>query len=225
MAARHGLTLVSVCAALLAVGACSETPTSPEAPSTGRSNYAPLDVRCWIEGSLLCSVNRFGEGDLTDKAQWFATDLPWGTTPDPAVTFTRAGVPVASRSVKLYIAARVGAETDTSPLSYELAPGATPIPLAALVGFTYEGDTGFTTLEGVRIEIVGGNGVSAASLVSGGGGFYQFTHVRVGVPFTMRASKEGYTSVEVQHAGIRVLDGGFPDTASAAQHFRMNRRQ
>lgn len=223
MAARHGLVLVSVLAALLSAAACSEeTPTSPALP-TSRS-YAPLDVRCWIEGTLLCSVNRFGDGDLTDKAEWFATDLPWGTTADPSVTFSRPGVPVASRPVKVYIAARVGTETRASTLSYELAQGVAPIPLAALTGFTYEGDTGFTTIEGVRVEIVGGNGVAAASVVSGGGGFYMFTHVRVGVPFTMRASKDGYGSVDVQHPGIRVLPEGFLETSTIAQHFRLNRR-
>lgn len=222
MAARHGLALVSVLAALLGAGGCSETPTSP-APPTSRS-YAPLDVRCWIEGTLLCSVNRFGDGDLTGKAEWFATDLPWGTTPDPSVTFSRPGVPVASRPVKLYMAARVGTEADASPLSYELAPGAAPIPLAALTGFTFEGDTGFTGLEGVRVEIAGGTGITPASIVSGGGGFYMVTHVRVGVPFTMRASKDGYGSVDLQHPGIRVLPEGFPDTSTTAQHFRLNKR-
>jgi hypothetical protein len=49
-------------------------------------------------------------------------------------------------------------------------------------------------------------------------------HVRVGVPFTIRASKPGYGSVEMQHSGIRVLPEGFPDTSTIAQHFRLNRR-
>ena len=223
MPARHGLFRVSVFAALLGVAACSDTPTSPQAP-IGRGSYAPLDVRCWMEAELLCNVHRFGDGDLTANAEWFATELPWGTVGDASVTFTRPGVPVASRPVKLYIAARVGTETRASSLSYEMAPGAVPIPLAALTGFTYEGDIGLTTLEGVRVEIAGGSGVATASALSGGGGFYSIMHVRVGVPFTIRASKDGYGTVDVQHPGIRVLPEGFLETSTIAQHFRLNRR-
>ncbi len=222
MTARHGPALVSVLAALLGTAACSDTPNSPTPATSTARGYAPLDVRCWIEGTLLCSLNRFGDGDLTDKAEWFATDLPWGTTPDPSVRFPRPGVPVASRPVKLYMAARVGTEVDASPVSYELAPGAAPIPLAALAGFTFEGDSGFTALDGVRVEILNAPGTAATSTLSNG--FYSIQHVRVGVPFTMRASKDGYASAEVQHPGIRVLPEGFPDAATTAQHFRLNRR-
>ena len=112
MPARHGLFLVSVFAALLGVAACSDTPTSPQAP-IGRGSYAPLDVRCWMEAELVCNVHRFGDGDLTANAEWFATELPWGTVGDASVTFTRPGVPVASRPVKLYIAARTATAPST----------------------------------------------------------------------------------------------------------------
>lgn len=222
MAARHGLTLVTVLAALGAA-ACRETPTSP-GPSTGRGNYAPLEVHCLTAPELACLVRRFGGGDLTARAEWYATDQPGGTTTDPAVTFPRPGVPVAARPVKVYIAARVGTEARASSLSYEITPGAAPVSLAAVLGFTYEGDAGFAALDGVRVEIVSGPGLAATPAVSGINGLYTIPHVRVGVPFTIRASKTGYGSVDVQHAGIRVLSEGFPDTSTIAQHFRLNRR-
>jgi hypothetical protein len=91
MAAHHGLVLVSVLAALLGAAACSETPTGPATP-TSRS-YAPLDVRCWIEGTLLCSVNRFRDGDLTDKAEWFATGPPRAAGRFPRYLHDRAALP------------------------------------------------------------------------------------------------------------------------------------
>ena len=223
-ASRLRLAIVGCLVATAGMAACGETPTSPATPGTARNTFAPLDVRCWLEAELLCSVHRFGEGDLTARAEWYATELIWGTTADPAVTFPRPGVPVASRPVKLYIAARVGTETRASSLAYDMAPGARPIALAALVGFSYEGDTGFTVLEGVRVDLLDGDGTAGLSAVTGGGGFYTISHVRVGVPFTIRASKAGYLPVNVQHPGIRVLPEGFPDTASIAQHFRLIKR-
>lgn len=209
---------------LLLLAGCHSTPTEPTAAGPDGRTYVPLNVNCLMAPELACAVTRFGQGDLTAQAEWYATDVIYGTTADPAVTFPRPGVPVASRPVKLYIAARIGTETRASSLSYDMAPGTRPIPLAALVGFTYEGDTGFNVLEGVRIEVLGNESVAGASTVTGAGGFYQLWHMRIGVPFTMRASKPGYTSVDVPHPGIRIAPEGFPDVATSAQHFRLNRQ-
>lgn len=217
-AARHvGLLL-------LLLAGCHSTPTEPTAAVPDGRSYVPLNVSCLMAPELACVVTRFGQGDLTSQAEWYATDVMYGTTAADGVTFPRPGVPVPSRPVKLYIAARVGTETRASSLSYEMAPGARPIELAALFGFAYEGDTGFNGLEGVRVEALGGDGVTGASAVTGSNGFYLLSHVRVGVPFTLRASKTGYRSVDVAHPGVRVLAEGFPDTTTTAQHFRLTRQ-
>lgn len=224
MTPRLRLAVVGCVVTAVGMAACSGTPTSPASPGTARNSFAPLDVRCWMEAELLCSVNRFGEGDLTARAEWYATELSWGTTADPAVTFPRPGVPVASRAVKLYIAARVGTETRASSFAYEMAPGARPIPLAMLTGFVFEGDTGFTGLEGVKVEILDGEGVAGFSATTMVNGYYAIASVRVGVPFTMRATRTGYDSSVVRHEGIKVLPEGLPDFPTAAQHFRLNKR-
>lgn len=209
---------------LALLAGCGGAPTEPTALVPDGRNYIPLNVNCLVSPELACVVTRFGQGDLTAQAEWYATDVIYGTTADPAVTFPGPGVPAATRPVKLYIAARIGTETRASSLSYEMAPGTRPVPLAAIAGFTYEGDTGLTTLDGVRIEIVDGEGIAGMSVVSGLSGFFLLSHVRIGMPFTMRASKPGYTSVDVQHPGIRVGPEGFPDVTTTAQHFRLNRQ-
>lgn len=223
MSARHGWALVSLFGAVIGIAACSETPTSPQAP-VGRGSYAPLQVQCTMEAELLCSVFRFGEGDLTAGAEWYATGLPWGTVPEPGVSFPRPGVPVASRPVKLYIAARVGTETDASSFAYEMAPGARPVLLAMLTGLVYEGDVGFTGLEGVDVQILDGEGMAGSSTTTNVSGFYAMSYVRVGVPFTIRATKNGYEPSLARHDGIKALPEGLPDFFTTSQHFRLKRR-
>lgn len=223
MTRRLPLALVGWMVVALAAGACGGTPTGP-GPSAPRTSYAPLDVRCWIEAELLCSVHRFGEGDLTARAEWFATDVIWGTVAFPGVTFPRPGVPVATRPVRLYIAARVGTEARASSFAYEMAPGARPIPLALLTGFVFEGDTGFTGLEGVKVEILDGEGVAGFTATTNLTGSYSISYVRVGVPFTMRASRTGYEPSVVRHDGIKMLPEGLPDFATTAQHFRLKKQ-
>jgi hypothetical protein len=169
-------------------------------------------------------VQRFGEGDLTARAEWFATDVMWGTTPDARVTFRAPGVPEATERVRVFIGARVGTETDQSPYSYETAPGARPSPLAALSGFVYEGDSGLTGLSNVTVEILDGDGTAGLSATTNGNGFYIIFHLRVGVPFTIRASKVGYEPAVAAHQGIMPSPQGFPDSDTIFQHLRLKPR-
>lgn len=137
------------------------------------------------------------------------------------MTFTQPGVPVATRRVQLYIAARVGTETRASSFSYEMAPGAKAIPLALLLGYVWQGETSLAGLADVRIDILEGDGVAALSAMTNMNGSYQLFHVRVGVPFTIRAFRPGWTPSVVRHEGIKALPEGFPDFLTTVQHFRV----
>ena len=218
---RHAW-LGGVIVTALSLGGCqaAETPTQP----TARFSLAPLEVRCSADATLVCAVQRFGEGDLTAQAQWFATDVIWGTQPDPAVTFPTPGVPVVARPVRLYIGARVNTETRASSYSYEMAPGSRAVPLAALSGFVYEGEAGYSGMSDARVEILEGEANAGLSATTNLNGFYLIFHVRVGVPFTIRASKSGYGPSVAAHQGIKPHPLGFPDAETISQHFRLNQQ-
>lgn len=218
MGAPRRIGLVAVWFGTLGLAACQQGPESPTQPTANRE-YAPLEVRCSADVTLTCTVERFGEGDLTAQAEWFATDVMWGTVPDPGVTFTRPGVPVATRPVRLYIGARVGTETDRSSYSYEMAPGARAVQLAALLGFVYQGETGNSGLGDARVEIVEGEGSTGLSATTTANGSYTIFHVRVGVPLRIRGSKAGYEPSVATHQGIKPHPLGFPDAESIFQHF------
>lgn len=214
--------LVAVCVAAVGLSACQEasTPTRP----TGKPQYVPLEVRCAVTAGLACTLRRFGEGDLTAAAEWFATDVIWVGGVDPRVSFPSPGVPVVSDRAQVYIAARVGTETRASSYSYELAPGAAPVPMAIFSGYTFDGDTGFVGVSGVAIELTG-DGIVPQAATTDVNGRYAFTHVRVGVPLTVRASRSGFEPQTLQHGGIRpATEGDFPDTSTTVQHFRLARR-
>jgi hypothetical protein len=197
-----------------------ETPTQP----TGKPQYVPLSVRCGVEPSLRCTVQRFGEGDLTAMAEWFATDVIWVGGVDRRVSFPSPGVPVVNERAQVYIAARVGTETRASSYSYELAPGAAAVPMAIFSGYTFDGDTGFVGVSGVAIELTGAS-VVPQTATTDVNGRYAFSHVRVGVPLTIRASRSGFESQTVPHEGIKpASEGDFPDAGTTVQHFRLARR-
>lgn len=208
--------------ASLLTAACQqpETPTQP----TGKPQYIPLDVRCTVDAALRCTVQRFGEGDLTASADWFASDVIWAATADPRVSFPYPGVPVASERVQLYIAARVGSEVRASLFSFEMAPGARPIPHAIFSGYAFDGETGFVGVSGVTIRLEG-EGVPTQTATTDVNGRYAFTHVRVGVPLTVHASRDGFAPQSARVEGIRATaEGNAPDVSTAVQHFRLLRR-
>lgn len=216
---RQWRPLVAACAVVLGLSGCQDaaTPTQP----TGKPQYIPLEVRCSSGGALSCTVQRFGEGDLTARVEWFATDVAWGTTADPRVTFPVAGVPVTSERVQLYIAARVGTETRASSYSYDLAPATPPVPMALFSGYTFDGDAGFVGVSGVAVELAG-DGIVPQAATTDVNGRYAFTHVRVGVPLTIRVSRSGFASQTAQHGGIRpATECDCPDWSTTVQHFRL----
>ncbi|HUU34108.1 MAG TPA: carboxypeptidase-like regulatory domain-containing protein, partial [Vicinamibacterales bacterium] len=184
---------------------------------------APLEVVCSTDGPVMCTARRFGEGDLTGVVQWLASSTNTVQEPEPSVSFPSPGVPVPSRWTQVYIGARLGSEVDASSFAYEMAPGARPILLAPLVGYVYEGETGLAGLSDVKVEIIDGEGNAGLSRTTNVNGFYQMFHVRVGVPFTMRASRLGYVSALASHPGIEVHALGFPDIDTSFQHFHLTK--
>lgn len=218
----HGFGASAALAAVLGLTACQGAPTTPTQP-TGRGNAAPLEVVCSTDGPVTCSARRFGEGDLTGVVQWLASSTNSVQEPEPSVSFSSPGVPVPNRWTQVYIAARLGSEVDASSFAYEMAPGARPILLAPIVGYVYEGETGLAGLSGVTVEIIDGEGNKGLSRTTNLNGFYQMFHVRVGLTFTMRASKPGYVPALASHPGIQIHPMGFPNVESSFQHFRLTK--
>jgi len=198
----------------------AETPTRP----TGKPQYIPLDVRCTADAALRCTVQRFGEGDLTARADWYASDVIWAATVDPRVSFPSPGVAVASERVLVYIAARVGSETRASSFSYEMAPGVPPLPHAIFSGYVFDGESGFVGVSGVTIRL-DGDAIPTQTATTDVNGRYAFTHVRVGVPLTIRASRDGFAPQTARAEGIRPTpEGNAPDVATTVRHFRLLRQ-
>ncbi len=211
-------------ATAVAIASACENAEPPTRPSAAKPQYVPLDVRCTADAALRCTVQRFGEGDLTARAEWFATDVMWVGGVDARVRFPAPGVPQASEPVTAYIAARVGGDTRASLFSFEMAPGARPVPHATFSGYVFDGDTGFVGVSGVAIRLEG-DGIAPQTATTDVNGRYAFTHVRVGVPLTIAASRDGFAPQTARVDGIRPTpDGNSPEVSSAVQHFRLVRR-
>jgi hypothetical protein len=214
--------LVALCGVALSLSACQEAAEGPTQP-TGKPQYIPLEVRCSSGASLSCSVQRFGDGDLTARAEWFAIDVIWVGAADRRVSFASPGVPVPSERVQVYIAARVGTETRASSYSYELAPGTAPVPMALFSGYVFDGDTGFVGIAGVTIDLQE-EGAAPRTATTDVNGRYAFTHVRVSTALTIRAARNGFESQTARHVGIMpAAEGPFPDSSTTVQHFRLRR--
>jgi hypothetical protein len=205
---------------LAALAACGGSPVSP---SSGKPPSPPwVVVTCTASATLRCSASVYGEGDITASATWSAAEafLPAMDVPLPsssAVVFPTPGLVQVLRPQNVYIRADYLSPTwghlrSIAPHAYGLDPAEPPVPLAYLSGTTVPG--------GVTVEIIEGEDTGRKDVSREDNGFYMIEFLRLGSPFTVRASKAGYAPEVKTHPGI--VDGvtGYPTNSSL--HFSLS---
>jgi hypothetical protein len=221
-----GYVRISVPALLLSMLACGAQPTAPTSASAKPDGPPTPNVSCTSDPDLRCRVFVYGEGDVTNAASWSAADsfrlaMDVPVTPSDAVVFKTPGVPTVLRSANIYIRAdydspRYGHLRAAAFNEYAVAPLQAAVPLAYLSGFVRA--DGVDNLADATVEIISGPDAGKRA-TSNSVGFYMVEFVPLGQPFTIRASKPGYTSDTQDHGGIVNDSAGFPSNATI--HFQL----
>ena len=169
---------------------------------------------------LRCTASLYGDGDVTALSQWSAAESFRVATSAPfivstAVDFPTPGVPRALSAADVYICADYVSPTwgrmhDIAPHAYRVAPSAPAVPLSHVSGSAYVGAIGGTTLGGVTVEIIDGEGAGRRGVTLDGNGFYMIEFLRLNSPFTARATRTGYASDVKTHPGIADDSLGYP---------------
>jgi hypothetical protein len=149
-------------------------------------------------------------------------DLP--VTPSSAVVFSAPGVPTAVSARNVYIRADYtsprwpGGFRSIAPHAYALSPDGGATPLAYISGTVFAGPPapGSPLVGDATVAIVSGEG-AGTSQVTRENGSYMIEFLRLGTPFTIRASKAGYSSDTREHPGIVDDSLGYP--SNTAIHF------
>jgi hypothetical protein len=143
----------------------------------------------------------FGVGDVTLQTRWWASETFVFSTESTGVVFFASGIVTAVRPADVYIRGEYrnaggGMLGGLAPHSYEMTPGATPVPLAYV-----SGQVNVPGLGGATVEITDGEGKGKQDLTRENG-FYMIEHLRLGASFTIRASKDGYVPEVKMNSGI-----------------------
>jgi hypothetical protein len=195
-------------------------------PSSGTKQPQPpfVVVKCVAGPPLACTATLPGEGDVTASAAWsaaesfrLAMDLP--VTASSAVVFREPGVPTAISARNVYIRAdyysprwRFNSRSIASH-AYALTPDGGATPLAYISGGVYAGPTATSSaLPDAAVTIVAGEGLGKGAM-TGVNGSFMIEFLRLGEPFTIQASKAGYTTDAHQSPGI-VDNAGSPSNTS-----------
>jgi hypothetical protein len=222
----RGLTAVSL--GLLVAAACEIG--TPSEPSRLKPQFVPLVVTCDVVPVWRCTASRFGDGDVTARAQWSAADsfrlaMDTVVSGSTAVEFPSPGLPRALRPAEVYIRADYVTTNGqhlraVAPHAYAAESGGQAVPMAYVSGTSFVGppSTGPSAvrLGGVTIEIVDGEGAGKQAMTRDDNAFYMIEFLRLGIPFTVRASKPGYEPDVRVHPGIVNGETGHP--ANAALH-------
>lgn len=159
---------------------------------------------------------------MTAKAAWTAAesireawDLPVPVS--SAVTFPSPGVVQAVRRANIYVRAdyldQAARKTrDYTIHAYAIDPTSPPVPLAYISGSTYAAGTPPAPLGGVTVEIIDGDRMGTRAVTLDNGAFL-LEFMRLGTPFTMRASRAGYRTAELTHPGVVDNALGYPANA------------
>ena len=151
-------------------------------------------------------------------------DLP--VTASDAVVFRSPGVPTVVAARNVYIRADYtntsgcGQARNIAPHAYAVMPGGAVVPLAYIAGAVYDGPgtTSSNQLSDATVEIVDGESAGKrATTISNGSFMIEF--LQMGQPFTIRASKAGYSTDTQTSPGI-VDDAGYPSGISFTFHLR-----
>lgn len=172
---------------------------------------------------MRCAATVFGIGNVTSQTRWRASETLAGTTETTAVVFFGAGLVTAVRPADIYIRGEYrneggGILAGVAPHSYRMTPGGAPVPLAYV-----SGQVNVPGLTGATVEIVDGEGTGKRDLTRDNG-FYMIEHMKLGAPFAIRASRQGYMPEVKANSGIIDDVYGLPanntvnfNLASAAQ--------
>jgi hypothetical protein len=160
-----------------------------------------IEVHCTVTMQVLDSPART---DITGVATWSVSEDPFSAVPTTIAGVTAPGVIVPFRPGDIYIRADYFANglriSNTAQHSYAVSPTSPAVVLSVyLAGSLFEFG-GFKPIDDVLIEIIDGPdaGRSARAI----NGSYLIKYVAMNVPFTVRASKAGYETLEQRHPGI-----------------------
>ncbi len=189
---------------VLVLAGCGDTPPSLGSPlrPSRPVDAAPLRISCTPEPpSLRCTASVFGTGNVTSQTKWWASEIYVFTTESSGVVFFAPGIVTAVRSTNIYVRGEYrnsggGVLRAVAPHSYEMTPGGAPVPLAYV-----SGQVNVPGLGGATVEVIDGEGTGKRDLTRDNG-FYMIEHMKLGVPFTLRASRDGYASESKTNSGI-----------------------
>lgn len=217
MVARLSILLL----ALALAGCGSTSQTSPFTP-TRPTDVAPLRIACRVDPpSVRCAATVFGVGDVTAQTRWWASSTFVFPDESKDVIFFAAGTVTAVQRADVYIRGDYrnsggGLLSGLAPHSYAMTPGEAPVPLAYVTG-----QVNVPGLGGATVEIIDGEGKGKKD-VSRDNGFFMIEHVRLGAPFTIRASKDGYVPEVKTNSGI--IDDVFGYPANNTMQFTLTPR-
>jgi len=159
--------------------ACGENRTGPP-----QFPYQlPMEIRCVpVQAALHCTAI-LGRQDVTTQAVWSTSDQNVAAISAPAVV-----TPVARGEIEINAAYGYRA----TPVLYLVDPRESPTELGWISGDVREDNESNETIAGATVEIVEGDHNRGKSATTDRFGRYSIKYVKVGVPFTARASKAGY---------------------------------
>jgi hypothetical protein len=138
---------------------------------------------------------------------WDASSTPIFFNASTAVMVAAPGlfVPMAAgkiviRAIYRYPNGSLGGSHE-SVFGFAVSPGTTAVKLMAYISGSVVEPDRITGIAGARVEILDGPDAGRSTL-STSTAFYELDYVALGVPFTMRASKEGYAPVTLIHPAI-----------------------
>jgi Carboxypeptidase regulatory-like domain len=218
--AARGCIVLTICVCLQGCGSGATAPSG----STKNTWVPPLVVTCSSGSALGCIATFADDNDVTARASWSAADSFDLVTSGPviasdAVVFRSPGVPTALSARNVYIRAdytspKYGHRSGFASHAYALTPGGEPIPLASISGAVFEGPPSLSTaVPNATITILAGEG-NGRSATTGVSGSFRIEFLRLGQPFTIRASKAGYSTDTRDHSGIVDDSFGYPSNAS-----------
>ena len=209
------LRLVVALTVFLCFGSCHDGVTTP---TRSLKPIGPFfDVRCSPDGLSVRCVALLNGTDITNTADWWASEVLTFANESDAVVFEAPGVLTATRPTTVYIGPR-SSWTSVSPLSYAVGPSSPAEARGHIRGQFSDEARG--DLANVSIEIVEGADKGKAATPTLATVAYRFDHLQLRAPRTFRASKAGYQDEIQRHSGIEVVDGRPQNTSL---HFRLKR--
>jgi hypothetical protein len=154
--------------------------------------------------------------DVTAAVTWSASDSSFSDCPTSSSVAIVAspGVirPVRRGSVSIHVCNASGHRVALH--AYAVDPAGPAVPLAPYVGGLVSEANGATPIVGAVVEIIDGGVDTGKTDTTRVNGTYFIEHIRMGMPFTVRASKPGYLSAESRHPGFVDNESGSPQPSN-----------